>query len=153
MSITNKYLEEFHIGDKFTTLSQTVTETDIVLFASITGDKNPVHTDESYVQAQFLGGRMAHGMLSASIAVGLWCRLGFLDCSCIAELESDWKFLGPVKIGDTIHADIEVIGVKRSASKPDRGVLTIQYIVKNQINQICQLGKVSILMYWTNPNK
>ena len=41
------YLSEFHVGDKFTTLSRTVTETDVVLFAGITGDNNPIHTDQT----------------------------------------------------------------------------------------------------------
>ena len=70
------YLSEFHVGDKFTTLSRTVTETDVVLFAGITGDNNPIHTDKIYAESLPFKSRIAHGLLGAGIATGLWGRMG-----------------------------------------------------------------------------
>lgn len=142
------YLEEFNAGDKFTTLSRTVTETDVVLFAGITGDNNPIHTDQSYAEKLPFGGRIAHGMLGASIAIGLWGRMGLVDGSAIAALSTQWKFMGPVAIGDTIHAEIEVMETKRSSSNPSRGVLTIQYTILNQNGAICQIGSMSTMLRW-----
>lgn len=151
MGTTYKYLSEFTVGEKFTTLSQTVTETDVVLFAGITGDKNPIHTDQAYAETLPFGGRIAHGMLGASIAIGLWGRMGLVDGSAIAALSTKWKFMGPIKLGDTIHAEIEVIEAKQSSSKPDRGVLTIQYTIINQNGQVCQIGDMSTMLYWNRP--
>ena len=145
------YLSEFHVGNKFTTLSRTVTETDVVLFAGITGDNNPIHTDQTYAEKLPFKSRIAHGLLGAGIATGLWGRMGLVDGSAIAALSTEWKFVGAIKIGDTIHCEIEVLEVKRSKSKPDRGVLNIQYSIINQEGTVCQIGSMATMLYWEAP--
>jgi acyl dehydratase len=147
------YLEEFKVGDRFTTLSRTVTETDVVLFAGITGDNNPIHTDRTYAESLPFGSRIAHGLLGAGIATGLWGRMGLVDGSAIAALGTEWQFVGAIKIGDTIHCEIEVLEAKRSKSKPDRGILNIGYHIINQNDQICQIGSMSTMLYWNAPEK
>lgn len=104
---TYRYLSEFTVGEKFTTLSRTVTETDVVLFAGITGDMNPIHTDRSYADNLPFHSRIAHGLLGAGIATGLWGRMGLVDGSAIAALSTEWKFVGAIKLGDTIHCEID----------------------------------------------
>ena len=141
------YLSEFHVGDKFTTLSRTVTETYVVLFAGITGDNNPIHTDQTYAEKLPFKSRIAHGLLGAGIATGLWGRMGLVDGSAIAALSTEWKFVG----GDTIRCEIEVLEVKRSKSKPDRGVLNIQYSIINQEGTVCQIGSMATMLYWEAP--
>lgn len=91
------YLEEFKVGDRFTTLSRTVTETDVVLFAGITGDNNPIHTDRTYAESLPFGSRIAHGLLGAGIATGLWGRMGLVDGSAIAALGTEWQLLVRLK--------------------------------------------------------
>jgi acyl dehydratase len=149
MKRTYRYLSEFTVGEKFYTLNQTVTETDVILFAGLTGDKNPIHTDRTYAEKLPFGSRLAHGMLGASIAVGLWGRMGLVDGSAIAALSTEWKFVGPIKIDDTIHAVIEVLEAKRSKSKPDRGVLNIGYTIYNQDDHVCQTGSMATMMKWS----
>ncbi len=149
MGRTYRYLSEFTEGEKFTTLSQTVTETDVILFAGITGDKNPIHTDKTYAEKLPFGCRIAHGLLGAGIATGLWGRMGMVDGSAIAALSTEWKFVGPVKIGDTIHCEIEVLEAKRSSKKPDRGVLNIGYTILNQDGQVCQTGSMATMLKWS----
>ena len=144
-----RYLSEFSVGEKFTTLSRTVTETDVVLFAGITGDNNPIHTDKNYAESLPFKSRIAHGMLGAGIAIGLWGRMGLVDGSAIAALSTEWSFVGAIKIGDTIHCEVEALGTKRSSSKPDRGILNIGYKIINQDNQICQTGSMATMMYWS----
>lgn len=144
-----RYLSEFTVGEKFTTLSQTVTETDVILFAGITGDKNPIHTDKTYAEKLPFGARLAHGLLCSSIATGLWGRMGMVDGSAIAALSTEWKFVDPVKIGDTIHCEIEVLEAKRSSKKPDRGVLNIGYTILNQDGQVCQTGSMATMLKWS----
>ncbi|WP_329886798.1 MaoC/PaaZ C-terminal domain-containing protein [Pseudoramibacter sp. HA2172] len=142
------YLNEFKVGDRFTTLSRTVTETDVVLFAGITGDNNPIHTDRTYAEALPFGSRIAHGLLGAGIATGLWGRMGLVDGSAIAALSTEWQFVGAIKIGDTIHCEIEVLEAKRSKSKPDRGILNIGYRIVNQDDKLCQTGSMATMLYW-----
>ncbi len=145
---TYRYLSEFTVGEKFTTLSRTVTETDVVLFAGITGDMNPIHTDRSYADNLPFHSRIAHGLLGAGIATGLWGRMGLVDGSAIAALSTEWKFVGAIKLGDTIHCEIEVLEAKRSKSKPDRGILNIGYTILNQNGQVCQTGSMATMLKW-----
>ena len=145
---TYRYLSEFTVGEKFTTLSRTVTETDVVLFAGITGDMNPIHTDRSYADNLPFHSRIAHGLLGAGIATGLWGRMGLVDGSAIAALSTEWKFVGAIKLGDTIHCEIEVLEAKRSKSKPDRGILNIGYTILNHDGQVCQTGSMATMLKW-----
>ena len=145
---TYRYLSEFTVGEKFTTLSRTVTETDVVLFAGITGDMNPIHTDRSYADNLPFHSRIAHGLLGAGIATGLWGRMGLVDGSAIVALSTEWKFVGAIKLGDTIHCEIEVLEAKRSKSKPDRGILNIGYTILNQDGQVCQTGSMATMLKW-----
>lgn len=145
------YLSEFNLGDTYTTLSKTVTETDVALFAGISGDMNPIHTDQVYAESLPFGMRIAHGLLGASIATGLWGRMGLVDGSTIAALNTAWKFVGAIKIGDTIHCEVTVAGISRSSSKPDRGIITLEYKILNQNGDLCQTGEMSSMMWWEEP--
>lgn len=148
-----KYLSEFKVGDVYTTLSRTLTETDVVLFAGISGDMNPIHTDKTYAENLPFGSRIGHGLLCSGIATGLWGRMGLVDGSAIAALSTEWKFVGAVKIGDTIHCECEILDVTRSHSKPDRGVLNLGYKIINQDGQICQTGSMKTMMWWEESSK
>lgn len=72
------YFEDYEIGSKFVTSARTVTETDIVNFAGLSGDWFPLHTDEEYARKTVFKGRVAHGMLTLSIASGLLVRSGLV---------------------------------------------------------------------------
>ena len=100
-----KTIDELKVGDS-AQISKTVSETDIYLFAGITGDFNPAHVDEQYARGTFFGTRIAHGMLTAGfISAVLGCRLPGPGA---VYLRQEVSFLGPVKIGDTITARAEV---------------------------------------------
>jgi 3-hydroxybutyryl-CoA dehydratase len=89
--------------------SKTITETDVVLFAGITGDLNPVHIDAEFAARSRFGGRVAHGMLTAAfISTVLGMRLPGSGTVC---LEQTLRFRRPVMIGDTITATVEVLEV------------------------------------------
>jgi len=126
-----RYFEEFQVGETFTTAARTVTEADVVLFAGLSGDFNPVHTDEVTMRNSPFGGRIAHGMLVASIATGLANRLGIFEGTTVALLEMNLRWTAPVKPGDTVHAVLEVTD-KRETRHPDRGIVTLQVRVCNQ---------------------
>ena len=143
---TFRYLSEFNVGDTFTTAAKTVTETDVVLFAGITWDLNPIHTDQTYAEKLPFKGRIAHGLLGSSIACGLWGKMGLVDGSAIAALSTEWKFVGAIKIGDTIHCEITVLSCDRSKSKPDRGIVVFGRDVYNQDGKLCMKSTATLMV-------
>lgn len=144
--MTGKYFEEFNIGDKYITASRTVTEADIVAFAGLSGDYNPLHTDEEFMKNTPFGGRIAHGMLILSIATGLDFRLGLIEGTAVAFLGMNKvRFTNAVIPGDTIHVEEEMIG-KRETKDPTRGIITAKFIVKNQREEEVAEAEVTLMV-------
>ena len=139
------YLEDFKVGDRYTTASRTVTETDVVIYAGLSGDYNQLHTDVEFAAKTPFGGRVAHGMLGSTIVIGLWTRLGLVDGSALAFLETNWKYVGPILIGDTIHGEIEITLVKPS-SKPGKGIVNLSLKAVNQKGAVVQEGLMVLLI-------
>ncbi len=140
------YWEEWEVGKSFETAARTVTETDVVNFAGISGDYNPLHINEEYCKKTQFGTRIAHGPLVYAIAAGLLFQLHLYDDTLIAFLGFEsLKFTKPVKIGDTIYAKVTVTEVTET-SKPDRGVMKRQLQVINQHGDIVQDGIQAFLM-------
>ena len=107
------YFEEFYVGQKITTEKRIVTEDDIMTFARLTGDDNRIHTDPEFSKTTVFGRQVAHGLLGLSIASGLAWQTGILDGTVIAFREvTEWKFVKPVFIDDTIYVQLETIDVK-----------------------------------------
>jgi len=139
------YYEDFKIEDEFISPSRTVTDSDISLFAGLTADYNPLHTNDVFAKKTVFGSRIAHGLLGASIAVGLWCRLGLVDGTALAFLETSWKFKNAIKLGDTIFAKIK-LGDKRMTKSPDKGIIFLDFAVMNQENTVVQEGKMTLMV-------
>jgi acyl dehydratase len=139
------YFEEFAVDKPVVTRARTVSEADIVGFAGISGDYNPLHVDEEYCKATEFGGRIAHGPLSMSMAIGLMSQLNIIDGTALALLGLEWSFKRPVKIGDTIHAVVTPVE-KRRANKPGRGVVALRFEVKNQREETVQIGTLTLLV-------
>ena len=136
--MTGLYWEEWEIGAEFESSGRTVTEADIVMFAGLSGDYNPLHINEEFCKKTQFGTRIAHGPLVYAIAAGLLFQLHLYDDTLIAFLGFDsLKFTNPVKAGDTIHARIKVLE-KRETSRPDRGVMKRQLQVLNQRGEVVQ---------------
>lgn len=141
-----RYFEEFAVGDKITTAARTVAETDIVQFAGLSGDFNQIHTDAEYAKATPFGARVAHGILGLSIASGLAVQTGFMEQTVLAFREiNDWKFSGPIFIGDTIHVELEIVETK-AIPRLGGGAITLTLDVKNQKGETVQKGKWTALM-------
>ena len=140
------YWEEWEIGAEFESPARTVTEADIVAFAGLSGDYNPLHVNEEYCRNTIFGGRIAHGPLVYAIAAGLLFQLHLYDDTLIAFLGfENLRFTKPVKPGDTIRARIKVLE-KREASDPGRGVMKRQLQVLNQRGEIVQEGVQAFLL-------
>ena len=132
------YWEEWEVGAEFESPARTVTEADIVAFAGLSGDYNPLHINEEYCKQTVFGGRIAHGPLVYAIAAGLLFQLHLYDDTLIAFLGFEHlRFTKPVRPGDTIHARIKVLE-KRETSHPDRGVMKRELHVLNQRGEMVQ---------------
>ncbi len=140
------YFEDFQVGERFTTPARTVTEADLVNFAGVSGDYNPIHTDAEFAKTTPFGQRIAHGLLVLAMLTGLRQRTGQFEGTLIAWLEiRSYRFLKPVFIGDTIHGETEILE-KRETSKPDRGLLVQRVRVLNQRGEVVQEGEFVTLV-------
>ena len=126
-----KYFDEFKEGDVTETASRTITEGDVSNFAGLSGDYNPLHTDEEFMKNSPFKGRIAHGMLLASVATGQANQLGIFEGSSIALLSMTLKWTGTVKFGDTVRTTL-TCKEKKESSKPDRGTVTFDVKMLNQ---------------------
>ncbi len=136
---------EFTVGQRFKTPGRTITGSDITGFAGLTGDYNPVHTDEVFAAATDFGGCVAHGPMGIGMAFGLASRLDLIDGTVIALLGVTWEFKAPIRPGDTIHAMIEVTET-RVVKHPDRGLLGLGIALVNQHGATTQAGTARLLM-------
>lgn len=139
------YYEEFYVGQSWTSPARTISEYDIVNFAGMTGDMHPLHTDAEYCRTTQFGERIAHGFLVASIASGLSYRLHITDGTVLANLGTAWRFQSPVKIGDTIRVICTVTETRPSRSNAAAGIVKRDYQVKNQRDEICAVGEITVL--------
>jgi acyl dehydratase len=140
------YFEEFQPGQVVTSTGRTVTEADIVNFAGLSGDFTQIHIDAEYSKTSLAGQRIAHGLLVLSIASGLAAQTGVLEGTVIVFREiTEWKFIQPVYIGDTIHAELNVLETK-AMRRLGGGTVTIEIRVKNQSDQTVMKGNWTVLM-------
>lgn len=146
------YFEDLQIGDSATTPGRTVTETDIVNFAGVSGDYNRIHTDEAFAAQMHYGQRIAHGVLGLAISSGLVTRNpGAQQHMLVAWLGITWEFKRPILIGDTICV-IQTVKSKEPARKPDAGIIHFDIKVKNQRGKVCQEGEWKV-MYMSRNGK
>ncbi len=139
------YFEEMDEGLEVTSPSRTVTEADVVAFAGLSGDYNPLHTDAEFARGTRFGQRIAHGLLGLSIATGLADRLGFIAGTAIAFMGLEWKFKAPIFIGDTIAMTARVLR-KRAVARLGGGIVVFGIAIKNQRGETVQEGEWSLLM-------
>lgn len=150
MSETNtergKYFEDFAVGEEFLTPGRTLTESDVVAYAGLSGDYNQLHTDEEYAKRNSIfGTRIVHGLLGLSIVEGLKFRLGLFEGTSLASLEWTWRFTKPIFIGDTVKVSVR-IAEKRMTHKPDRGIVKEEVRLLNQAGETVAEGEHLVMM-------
>ncbi|MBM3450164.1 MAG: dehydratase [Armatimonadetes bacterium] len=124
----DRFFEEYEIGERWRTRGRTVTEADVVNFAGISGDFFPLHMDAEYAKGTRFGHRIAHGMLTLSMATGLVPAdpekvEAFYGMDAV-------RFVRPVFIGDTVHVEMEVAG--KTSRDDGSGVVDFKQTVVNQ---------------------
>ncbi len=137
-----RHFEDFQVGDKMVTRGRTITEADIVMFAGLTGDWHPIHTDVEYARQGPFQERIAHGFLVLSVASGL---LPLSEIAIIAFYGIDkLRFVAPVKLLDTIHVEMEVLDKREKGESG--GVVTFQQTIKNQRGEDVSVGTMRSLI-------
>jgi len=140
-----KYFEDFEVGEEATTAGRTVTETDIVNFAGITGDWNEIHTNKELAERGMFKQRIAHGALIFSIATGLSVRLGQTADTVLAFYGLDrLRFVKPTFIGDTIHVRQKV--ESKSERDQSSGIITMLNEVINQRDEVVVSYTAKVLL-------
>jgi acyl dehydratase len=140
------FFEEFETGQQIVSLGRTITETDVVTFAGLSGDYNQIHTDAEFSKGTPFGQRVAHGLLVISISSGLAMRTGVLEGTTLAFREiNEWKFTKSVLIGDTIHVIMTVKELK-ALPRLKAGAVTIELDVRNQRDETTMKGLWTVLV-------
>lgn len=127
-----RYLDDLTPGQRFTSPGLTLTEAEIIDFAW-RYDPQPFHLDANAAADSPYGGLIASGFQSLAICFRLFIQSGILAESSMGSPGIDeLRWLAPVRPGDTLHSEIEVLEVRPSASKPDRGIARLRYQAVNQ---------------------
>ncbi len=140
------YFEDFSVGQEFVTARRTVTEHDVMTFAGLSGDFNPLHTDAIYAASTPHGERIAHGILTLAITSGLINQMGIVAGTTIALLGyENLRFTGAVKFGDTIQATMTVTET-RASSRPGRGIIVREIKTVNQRGETVLEARSAVML-------
>jgi acyl dehydratase len=130
--MADRYFDDFAVGERFTTRGATLTESMIIGFA-LTYDPQPFHIDVEAARESNYGGLIASGFQTLAIGFRMVLETGIFRASSMGSPGFDeLRWLRPVRPGDTLHTELEVIEKKPSSSKPDRGILRVAYRIRNQ---------------------
>lgn len=142
--MSQRYFDDFTIGDRFKSPGRTLTDAHFLFFAGLTGDDHPIHYDDEYAKKTRFGKRLAHGLLLTSLtAVGASTLSPIIEESIVAFVEQRTRFLAPVFIGDTLYPEHEVVGLERKRSA---GLLTLRVALKNQRGETVLEGEHKYLI-------
>ena len=141
-----RHYEDMQVGEEYESPARTITETDIVNFSALSGDWSPVHSDEEYCKHSPYKTRIAHGLLGLAISEGLKFRIPeFASARYMASLYWNYKFTGPILMGDTIRVRVKILS-KRETKKPDRGIVVEYVSMLNQREEVVQEGEHGLMV-------
>src|SRR5215475_5030018 len=140
--------EDLTVGMRFRSPGRTTTDADLVAFAGLTGDYSELHTSDVYAKNSQFGRRVAHGMLGLAYAHGLmWPRTGEFRETAIAFLGiNEWKFIGPIFVGDTIFVNYRIVELRDTRSKPTQAIAVFDVEVVTQDERVVQRGRKALLV-------
>jgi acyl dehydratase len=138
------YFDELRVGDEWESAARTITESDVVSFAGLSGDFNPIHTDHEFARVSTFGKPVAHGILGLAVASGLGTQAPRVATLALLGI-LNWNFLHPIAFGDTIHVVTRVEAVEPRA-RGRRGVVTWHRRLVNQSGQTVQEGRTQTLV-------
>ena len=130
--MTDRYYEDFKAGERFISGGMTMTEAGIIEFAR-QWDPQPFHVDAEFAKKWQYGGLIASGLHTMCVTLKLWLELGVLkSCSLGSPGLGETQFPRPVRPGDTLRVVTDIVQLRASASKPDRGICRLRQVTINQ---------------------
>jgi acyl dehydratase len=130
--VADRYFDDFTVGERFTTRGVTLTESTIIDFA-LAYDPQPFHLNTEAARESIYGGLIASGFQTLVLGFRMVLETGIFRASSMGSPGFDeLRWLRPVRPGDTLHTEIEVIEKTPSRSKPDRGIVRLAYRIRNQ---------------------
>lgn len=144
------YFEDFRVGQVFCSPPRPLTESDLVDFARLSGDRNPIHVDEKYAASTRFGRRLMHGPLGFAVAFGLLHDMGILDGTIVALLDAHWTFTAPLFVDDEIALRMLVTRCRRT-SGGESGVVNRHMRLTNQDGAVVQEGTSAMLVHARGP--
>ena len=143
------YLEDFTVGRRFVSETHRIDADQIKAFAS-RFDPQPFHLDEAAAQASFFRGLAASGWHTASITMSLLVKSGMPIAGGLIGAGGELQWPKPTRPGDVLQVESEVLEVKPSRSKPERGMITVRSETRNQAGEVVQI-LTSRMLVWKKP--
>ncbi len=137
------YFEQLNVGDTWVSRGRTVTEADVVSFACLTGDFDPLHVDHEFAARSPLGKPIAHGLLGLSLLAGLNYNCPAVHTLAFVSLR-EWKFRKPIFFGDTIHGTAEIVELR--PHNPGSGLVVWKRRITNQRQEVVQMGVLDTIV-------
>lgn len=144
--LDKRYFEDLSIDELFVSQGRTITEADSTMWSAITADWTPLHVDEQFARTTPFGTRIPPGLMSQAFTHGLLSRLdGPQRIASVAFLSLTVRYLGVVRVGDTLHAELQIRD-KRMTSKGDKGIVVYECRTINQRDEVVQRGEWELLV-------
>ena len=137
------YFDDVEVGNHWRSPSRTIHESDVVQFAGLTGDHNPLHLDADFASRTPFGKPIAHGLLGLSLVAGLGSRSPAMHTAAFVRI-LDWRFLRPIYLGDTVHVETTVLDKRTTGRR--RGLITWKRQLINQDREVVQEGTAETLV-------
>ena len=148
------FFEEFTVGRRFESSARLVRQEDVVKFAEVTGDLNPLHIDERYATGTIFGRTIAHGLFTLGVALGQWYGENLTRDSIVAFIGiNNLSFLAPVFPGDLVRLRSEVLSARASRSRPGVGIVTFRDEMVNQTGVVVLQFERSLMLKMSEKKK
>ena len=147
--MTGLYLEDFHVGQRFTSATHALDSAQIKAFAA-RFDPQPFHLSETDADKSFFQGLAASGWHTASITMSLLVKSGMPIAGGLIGAGGEITWPRPTRPGDVLQATSEILEVTPSRSKPERGMITVRTATKNQKGEVVQI-LTSKMLVWRKP--
>jgi len=142
-----RYYEELEVGAVYEhAVRRTVSEMDNVLFSALTHNPQPLHLDEEFARESIFGTRVVNSMFTLGLVVGISVGETTLGTTLANLGFEEVVFPAPVRHGDTIHVETEVVARRQSASRPDAGIVTFEHRGFNQVGElVCRCRRQALM--------